>query len=200
MDGQEETRGDLDPEQWLRRHGDYLFRYAYATLRDERRAEDAVQECLLAAWRGRAGYTGQAGERTWLTGILKHKIVDCIRAESREPATEDIEDLADDPYGEFADSFDATGHWAAPVAEWGDPRESLERKQFWRVMQFCLEHMPERLARLFTLREILGEDSDEICKEMAITPTNLWTMLYRGRMSLRRCLERHWPGTEGGAC
>jgi RNA polymerase sigma-70 factor (ECF subfamily) len=185
----------LEPEQWLRRHGDYLYRYAYAALRDERRAEDAVQDCLLSALRAREAYAGRAGERTWLTAILKHKIVDIIRAESREQATADLDELAE-PYGEFEACFDATGHWSVPVADWGDPERSLEKTQFWRILRHCLDNMPNRLAQLFTLREIVGRDSEAICQEMAISPTNLWTLLYRGRMSLRRCLEQNWPESE----
>lgn len=192
-----DARDRLEPEQWLRRHGDYLYRYAYAALRDSRRAEDAVQDCLLSALRACDAYGGQASERTWLTGILKHKIVDLIRSESREQATIDVEELAE-PYGEFEACFDDSGHWAAPVADWGDPERSLERAQFWRLLRDCLDAMPRRLAQLFTLREIVGRDSETICQEMAISPTNLWTMLYRGRMSLRRCLEQQWPETEAG--
>ena len=189
----------LAPETWLQRHGDYLYRYAYAALRDARRAEDAVQECLLSAWRAKDSYTGNARERTWLTGILKHKVVDCIRSESRELTRDDLEDLAQ-PHGEFEACFDETGHWAAPVAEWGDPESDLEKKQFWLIMHDCLDAMPKRLAQLFALRELVGRESEAICQEMAITPTNLWTLLYRGRMSLRRCLEQHWLEMEGGLC
>lgn len=188
-----------DPHAWLERHGGHLFRYAMAVLRDRQQAEDAVQECLLAALQARAGFSGRSSERTWLTGILKHKIVDIVRRDRRETSTEGLGE-AEDPYGEFAACFDASGHWAARLAEWGRPEQSLESKQFWRTLQFCLDHMPRRLAQLFMLREVLGMESEAICQEMGISPTNLWTQLYRGRMSLRQCLEKHWLGREAPAC
>ena len=181
----------LDPERWLERHGRYLFRFALATLRDERLAEDAVQDCLLAALKAQEGYTGSASERTWLTGILKHKVIDIIRRQSREQPSEDIEveaELARD----IDDAFDDTGHWSYTLADWGDPVRAFESKRFWEVLEYCLKHMPARLARLFMLREVNGMETENLCKELSITPTNLWTMLYRSRMSLKRCLEKRW--------
>lgn len=193
-----ETEG-LDPQAWLERHGSYLYRYAMSVLRNEQLAEDAVQECLLAALQARAGFSGQSSERTWLTGILKHKLVDIVRRDSRETSTEGLGE-SEDPYGEFDACFDATGHWAARLTEWGRPEQGLEAKQFWQVLQYCLDRMPRRLAQLFMLREVVGTDSDAICQEMEISPTNLWTMLYRSRMSLRLCMEKNWLGREGQPC
>jgi RNA polymerase sigma-70 factor (ECF subfamily) len=189
----------LDPDSWLDRHGSYLFRYALAILRDRQLAEDAVQDCLLAGLQAGAHFTGKSSERTWLTGILKHKIVDIVRRDSRESTLEGLGE-AEDPYGEFAACFDATGHWAARLTEWGSPEQSLETKQFWKMMQFCLDRMPRRLAQLFMLREVVGTESEAICQEMDISPTNLWTLLYRSRMNLRLCLEKQWLGREGQAC
>lgn len=193
-----DTEGS-DPHAWLDRHGGHLFRYALAVLRDRQLAEDAAQECLLAGLQARAGFSGQSSERTWLTGILKHKIVDSVRRDSRATSTEGLGE-SDDPYGEFSACFDATGHWAARLAERGRPEQSLESKPFWRALQFCLDNMPRRLAQPFMLREVLGTDSEAICQEMEISPTHLWTQLCRGRMSLRLCLEKHWLGREAPAC
>jgi RNA polymerase sigma-70 factor (ECF subfamily) len=189
----------LDPDSWLDRHGSYLYRYALRVLRDEQLAEDAVQECLLAALQAHARFSGTSSERTWLTGILKHKIVDIVRRDSRESAQEGLGE-AEDPYGEFDACFDATGHWAAELVEWGNPDRTLENKQFWQILQYCLDRMPRRLAQLFMLREVVGAESEAICQEMEITPTNLWTLLYRSRMGLRQCLEKEWLGREGAAC
>jgi len=189
----------LDPQVWLERHGSYLYRYAMSVLRDEQLAEDAVQDCLLAALQARAGFSGQSSERTWLTGILKHKLVDIVRRDSRETSTEGLGE-SEDPYGEFAACFDATGHWAARLTDWGKPEQSLEAKQFWKVLQYCLDNMPRRLAQLFMLREVVGTESEAICQEMEISPTNLWTMLYRSRMNLRLCLEKNWLGREEQPC
>src|SRR5712691_763475 len=117
----------------------YLLRYASLQLRDRHAAEDAVQETLVAALAGEAGFGGRANLRTWLTGILKHKIIDAIRRSSRE-TTAGTED-------EFDALFDETGHWAAPPAAWQDPDAALERSDFFRVLQDCLARLPARTSQ-----------------------------------------------------
>jgi RNA polymerase sigma-70 factor (ECF subfamily) len=167
----------------------YLLRYASLQLRDAAAAEDAVQEALLAALAGEAGFAGRANLRTWVTGILKHKIVDVIRRQAREPALpEETEDGMDD----FDGLFRRNGHWAERPAPWADPDGALEQSQFFRALELCLERLPARTARVFMMREHLGQETAEICKELAITPTHCWVMLYRARMTLRECLRQTW--------
>src|SRR5688500_2543314 len=101
----------IDPASWVDEHGDYLFRYAVVRRRDASLAEECVQEALLAALQARASYGGKSTERTWLTGILKHKIIDCFRKHSREvpfdPAETDLSEF--DPLFERDDEF--VDHW-----------------------------------------------------------------------------------------
>lgn len=177
------------PQYWLEEHGDALYRYAMLHTRDPHRAEDAVQETLLAALQSRDRFIGGASVRTWLIGILKHKIMDMFRRDARELPLEAADEVGDDREPEL---FDAAGHWRDLPAQWGKPEEVLQGQQFMRILQRCLETISKPLARLFWLREVMEEDSETICKELAITPTNLWTMLYRARMGLRRCLEKNW--------
>lgn len=179
------------PEQWLDDHGDALYRYAMVHLRDPHRAEDVVQETLLAALQARERFGGGASVRTWLIGILKHKIVDQFRRDARE-APGDGDPVLDLDMSGIEEQFDRSGHWRNAPVEWGDPAQLLGREQFWEILQRCLNELPERLARLFLLREVLGSDTDEVCQEMQVTPTNLWTMLHRARMGLRRCLDANW--------
>ena len=163
----------------------YLLRFASLQLRDAAAAEDAVQEALVAALAGESGFAGRANLRTWLTGILKHKIVDTVRRQAREPALpQEGEDALDD----FDALFRRNGHWAERPAGWGEPDGALEQSQFLRALEACLERLPARTAKVFMLREHLGLDTPEICKELAITPTHCWVMLYRARMTLRECL------------
>ena len=167
----------------------YLLRYATLQLRDADRAEDCVQETLLAALAGEAGFGGRSDLRTWLTGILKHKIVDAIRRSSREPA------MAFEPEGEESDFdtlFDPRGHWAEAPSAWDRPDSALERSQFLAALEACLEQLPARTAQAFMMREHMGLETEEICKELGITTTNCWVMLYRARMALRLCLEQTW--------
>ena len=172
-------------------HRRYLLRVAQLQLRDGDLAEDVVQETLLAALKAREGFTGKSTVKTWLTGILKHKIVDAIRARQRQPLV--MASLAEETdLDEFDPLFREDGAWASPPAEWGDPEKSLSRQQFFDVMQACLDKLPPNTARVFMMREVMDLTTEEICKELAITANNLWVILYRARMALRMCLEQSW--------
>ena len=167
----------------------YLLRYARLQLREPQAAEDAVQETLLAALAGESGFGGRSNLRTWLTGILKHKIVDAIRKASREAP------LATDQDGDdFEALFDERGHWREFPPAWGDPDAALNEKQFFVKLEECLARLPEKTARAFMMREHMGFETGEICKELDITATHCWVLLYRARMALRECLEVNWFG------
>ena len=171
-------------------HRPYLLRVAALQLRDNTLAEDVVQDTLLAALQSQSGFSGKSSLKTWLTGILKHKIVDAIRRKTREPAFAMLDEECQ--IDDFDALFDETGHWENPPADWGDPESQLSRQQFFDVMQFCLEKLPPNTGRVFMMREVLELETHEICKELTITSTNLWVILYRARMALRQCLEQHW--------
>jgi RNA polymerase sigma-70 factor, ECF subfamily len=178
-------------------HRAYLLRVAVLQLRDADLAEDIVQDTLVAALQGEAGFSGRSTLKTWLTGILKHKIVDAIRKKSREPAMATLDDECQ--LDDFDALFDDTGHWESLPSKWGNPEAQFERQQFFDVVDFCLEKLPPNTARVFMMREVLGLDGAEICKELSITSTNLWVILYRARVALRQCLEQHWFAAEGRA-
>jgi len=173
-------------------HRGYLLRVAMLQLRDNDLAEDVVQDTLLAALQGATGFSGRSSLKTWLTGILKHKIVDAIRRKAREPAFATFEE--ESQLDDFDALFDDTGHWENPPADWGDPESQLSRQQFFDIVQFCLEKLPANTARVFMMREVMELTGDEICKELTITSTNLWVILYRARVALRQCLEQNWFG------
>jgi len=170
----------------------YLLRYAALQLRDSAAAEDAVQEALLAALAGESGFAGRSNLRTWLTGILKHKIVDTIRRQSREQPAPDMNDQGD--AADFDALFDRRGHWEEAPDAWEQPEGALGQRQFLAALEECLRALPERTARVFMMREHLGLETPEICKELEITATHCWVMLHRARMSLRLCLEKNWFG------
>ena len=191
------TRKLSSPENWVSQHGDYLFRFAMVKLRDEHLAEDAVQETLLAALQGQRNFSGDSAEKTWLVGILKHKIVDLIRKKVREPTLVHVDEPME--FGEdevTATSFDDTGHWVTPCQDWGNPDKVLEHKRFWQILTECLKRLPPQLAMLYSLREISGMDTEDICKDLNISPTNSWVMLHRARLGLKQCFEVHWLGEE----
>lgn len=172
---------------WLNEHGDYLYRFALARLRDPHLAEDAVQETFLAAIKAR-NFAEQSSPRTWLTGILKHKIIDTLRKNIREvAASELVEEDAN-----MDDFFDAQGHWADMPQQWGMPEGTLEQQQFLTVLQECLDRLPAKQQAIFMLRDVEETENEEICKELNISTTNAWVMLYRARMGMRKCLEMNW--------
>jgi RNA polymerase sigma-70 factor, ECF subfamily len=169
-----------------------LVRFAVLQLRNETLAEDVVQDALIAVLEKPGSFAGQSSLRTYVTGILKHKIVDVMRVSRREFQIEAGEDQND------ADVIDALfkpdGHTVDMPRRWGDPDATLEQKDFFRVLEVCLEKLPARTARIFMMREWLEFDTEEICKEMGITTSNAWVMLYRARVQLRECLDLNWFG------
>jgi RNA polymerase sigma-70 factor (ECF subfamily) len=179
----------LNPEVWVDQQGDYLYRFALLRIKDPSIAEDLVQETFLAALKSRKNFKSRSAVRTWLTAILKHKIVDHLRKKNREPTTHNIEAIIDS----INEQFDDVGHWKIKPDKWTvNPLKIYEQKEFLNALSSCLAELPQRLAKAFMLREIEGLSTEEICKALQISATNSWVMLYRARMHLRRCLETNW--------
>lgn len=168
----------------------YLVRYASLQLRAREAAEDAVQDTLLAALAGESGFSGRSSLRTWLTGILKHKIVDAIRRGLRERPADMEQEAAFDEALEGL--FDEKDHWREHPQPWADPDRALQSRQFMAALEQCLAGLPARTAQVFLMREHLGLETNEICKELGLTPTHCWVMLHRARMALRECLGAGW--------
>jgi len=171
-----------------------LLRFARLQLRDAGAAEDAVQDTMLAALTGGHAFESRSSYKTWLIAILRNKIIDIIRGQSREVAASS---LADDEAGDdlLAESlFDRRGHWQPETqpGRWADPEASFEQQQFWAVFEACLDYLPAKTARVFMMREFLGFETEEICKETGISSSNCWVVLHRARMGLRACLETKW--------
>lgn len=186
-----QTPGAADLEQFR----GYLMRYALLQLRDQTAAEDVVQETLLAAFEGAAGFSGKSSVITWLTGILKHKIVDQIRRSAHEQPLigGDVEPGRSE--AELVDAlFAENGHWNQPPASWRSPELSFENGKFWEAFEMCAQLLPVKTARVFVMREVMELTTGEICKELGITATNCWVMLHRARLSLRECLDSKWFG------
>jgi RNA polymerase sigma-70 factor (ECF subfamily) len=165
-----------------------LLRFARTQLRNDVWAEDAVSESILAALEKPHSFAGQSQLKTWLVGILKHKVVDQLRRHTREATiltTEDGEDLDES-------LFLPDGHWREAPQDWGNPEASFGQRQFFEVLEACVEHLPATQGRVFMMREWLELGTEEICKELGISSTNLWVLLHRARLRLRECLQIGW--------
>jgi RNA polymerase sigma-70 factor (ECF subfamily) len=170
----------------------FLFRYALARLRDPARAEDIAQETFLAALRGGKKFQGRSKEKSWRVGILKNKIFDHYRKASRETSFTDLEFYSDEDGDRFVPDGlfnDAWVHELGPM-EWStEPGATLDSQEFWRTYHDCNNKLPKNVATVFKLREADGVESKKICTLLNIPEGNLWVMLHRARMALRRCLE-----------
>ncbi len=191
MDSRIKTKqkDNIDPINWLDEHGDALYAFALMRVREPSQAEDLVQETLLAALGTVENFKGESTERTWLTGILKHKVLDHLRRSGREkPLTDE-----DEASMEKASMFDETGQWTIKPGDWAEPERSLEQEQFWNIMSNCVENLPEKLRTLYILREFDGNETDVLLETLNISSkNNLWVMLSRARLQLRHCLETNW--------
>lgn len=184
----------IDPSAWLDQYGDYLYRYALSRLRDAESAEEVVQETFVSALRARDQFAGKGTEQAWLVGILKRKIVDLVRKRNRATSAHGSD--MDEDLSETL--FDNRGHWRVDPRVFGsNPQSILESREFWSVFRACLAKLPQRQADVFTLREMDDRTGAEICKELDVSASNLWVLLYRARVGLSRCLKSNWH-TQGG--
>ncbi|MHB1360028.1 MAG: sigma-70 family RNA polymerase sigma factor [Rhodocyclaceae bacterium] len=173
-----------------------LLRFARLQLRDDALAEDVVQDALIAAMGGIDNFAGRAALKTWMFSILKNKIVDALRSRERTVNVSALGDEEADFEQVFDTLFKANGHWLPghQPAVWGDPEADLDREQFWRVFDACLNHLPAKTGRVFAMREFLDLDIEEICRELGIGTNNCYVILHRARHQLRACLEKTWFG------
>ena len=195
METTNQTQPGLDPSKWLDCHGDYLYRYALVRVRDAGLAEDLLQETLLAAVGAYQSHAGRSSERTWLVGILKHKVIDYFRRVARNAELQLVAEDENDDAEWFEKSGPWRGHWRedrAPVSWAIHAGQSLESREFWEIFEHCLSKLPRQMSIAFTLREIDGLTSTEIAEILNVTPGYLWVLLHRSRAKLRRLLEAEW--------
>lgn len=193
-----ETGSDLNAAssatEWIEVHADYLFNFALGQVRNADIAEDLVQDTLLAAWKGRERFAGQSSDRTWLTGILRHKIYDHLRAACRDRARRAQPPTSAD--GE-AESWDDAMAWLHDVAaETQSPGRRLELAEFRENLEMALGKLPPRIAQVFQLYAMEDRSNAEVCATLGITESNLWVMLHRARKQLREHLAGWWHGQD----
>lgn len=184
----DDRNGDLSA--WVDLYADYLYRFAIIRVTDQAVAEELVQETFIAAITAVKDGTfhKQSNEKTWLTGILKHKILDHLRHKYRDRALP-LELVGET---EIQESFDANGNWRVKPGSWGiNPSDRYEQKELAKILMACIEALQERQADAIRLRELDQKNTEEICKILMISTTNYWVLVHRARLSLRRCMDHH---------
>lgn len=161
-------------------HRGAMLRFARRKVRDDDLAEDAVQDALAAALANRESFQGQSALRTWLIGILNHKIQDTFRREGRYVTLGASED--DD---EAESTLDRIAFHLDPDYE--DPLRQVTRRQLGDALHSEIEALPATLKDVFVMQVLEGAETAEVCRELSITEANCWVRLHRAR---RRLSER----------
>lgn len=172
-------REDGAIEAVVRAYLGQIVRAARGAGLDAARAEDVAQSTFLTFIQKADTFEGRSTLRTWLFGILYRKVTEERRARARDDAWEELD-------ARFERRFDSAGTWVTP------PRGAdfhLETAEIGEAIEECLEPAPTRQRMAFTLREVEALPTEEICKIMDVTATNLGVMLHRVRNRLRECLE-----------
>src|ERR1700743_729165 len=182
----------LNPHQWVTAYADYLYGFALSRLNDEEQAKDLVQETFLAALQKTTTFEGKSSERTWLTAILKNKIIDVYRKKSSGLQNRMLKD-AEDEQTDFFDHDD--GHWInnnGPKEFGIEDKDRLVSKEFDRILQLCMRKLPALWMSVFTMKHIDEETTEVICGELKITASNFWVIIHRAKLNLRACLQKNW--------
>ena len=179
-------------QQQIAESRDYLLKFARLQLRNEAWAEDAVSETVLAALSKPQAFDHRSQLKTWLVGILKHKIIDLFRQRGREVNASSLTSADDETDPLDYIGYQVDGHFTEAPSDWGNPAQDLSTRQFMAIMDACVNKLPTVQGRLFLMREWLELSVEEICKDLEMTPTNLYVQLHRARLRLRVCLELNW--------
>ncbi|CAB3702801.1 hypothetical protein LMG27174_03764 [Paraburkholderia rhynchosiae] len=188
----------LDDTVYLTQLRRDLVRFARLQLRDAAAAEDAVQEALAAAWTHADRFAAQSEHKTWVFGILRHKLVDTLRARQRTVNLSSLESELDGEALLDRELFKDNGHWSQQTKPrpWPTPETALRQQQFWTLFEICLEHLPEHIGRVFMMREFLDLETDAICSELQMTANHCSVLIYRARLRLRTCLSEKGLSSE----
>ncbi|MCX2575608.1 sigma-70 family RNA polymerase sigma factor [Pedobacter sandarakinus] len=185
-------RNVLNPDHWVHAYADYLYKYALVRVRDEDIAQDLIQDTFLAALKGVTKFEGKSSERTWLTGILKHKIVDYYRKSASGLNHVDSVSTSEENTERFFNESD--GHWKKEYAPqpFAEIIDSINEREFNLILQKCMQKLPKLWAAVFSLKHIDEEETDVILSSLSISSSNFWVIIHRTKLSLRSCLQKNW--------
>lgn len=177
----------IDPSKWVDKYSDYLFNFTIVRVNDRELAHDLISETFLAGLNSMKNFKGEATERTWLISILKRKIIDYYRKSNSRKGRAEVKIQYNDD--------DNEGNWLeenAPDRFDKTAEDIMENEELGIAILECMENLPEKQAKIFKMKTIDGFDTETICNEFNITPSNLWVIIHRARTTLAQCLEKNW--------
>jgi RNA polymerase sigma-70 factor (ECF subfamily) len=178
-----------DPHRWVSNYADYLYTFAASRVNDEELARDLVQETFLAALQRVGKFEGRCSEKTWLTAILRNKIIDVYRSRS-SGFTKEIDAKATEDFFDPDDGHWNDGHRPAKLGI--EQSDALENKEFQKILQACMKKLPALWLSVFTMKHIDEEPTNIICRELKVTSSNFWVIIHRTKVNLRSCLQKNW--------
>lgn len=177
----------LNPNLWVDKYSDYLYNYTIVRVNNHEIAQDLISETFLAGLKSKDNFKGEATERTWLIAILKRKIIDHYRKINSNKGKAEIRVTYSDGESEgdwleerISDPYDKTAE------------DTMENEELGMAIFGCLEGLAEKQAAIFRKKTIDGIDTETICNEYNITPSNLWVIIHRARKAMAYCLEKSW--------
>ncbi len=182
------TFNTLSPNLWIDNYADYLFNYTVVRVSDSDIAKDLVQETFFAGLKSAKNFQGKSTERTWLVSILKRKIIDHYRKINSRKGKAEVR-------MNFYDNGENEGNWIeerVPQSWDNHIEKKIENKELKNQLEQCIGFLPEKHAMVFKMKTIQEFETEEICKELNITPSNLWVIIHRARTQLRKCMEDNW--------
>lgn len=181
------TAHTINANQWVDRYSDYLYNYTIVRVNDHEVAQDLISETFLAGLKSKDNFKGEATERTWLISILKRKIIDHYRKKNSKKGKAEVRIAyaSDDSDGDWLE--EQVGDEGAKNIE-----SHLENIELGTAILDCLETLNPKQAAIFKLKTIDNFDTEAICNEFDITPSNLWVIIHRARTAMATCLEKNW--------
>lgn len=180
------TQSNIDTSTWVDEYSDALFSYAYYRLNDRELAYDYVQETFYSALKALDRFEQKSSVKTWLFSILKRKIIDYWRQQEARKTK---------AVSKFVSSEDQDESWIEDVSVKDDRPEveiEIENNELRAALMNCISSLPEKWKAVFVDKYIDDKDSDEICNEHGITPSNFWVIIHRAKAKLQGCMKENW--------
>lgn len=183
-----EQKHTLNTNKWIDNYADYLYNYSISRVNNSDLAKDLVQDTFFAGLKSAKNFQGKASERTWLVSILKRKIIDHYRKINSKKGQAEVR-------MSFYEDGENEGSWLEERVpqSWDNASEkNIENEELRNQLELCINKLPEKYAMVFRMKTVQEFETEEICKELGITSSNLWVIIHRARTQLRICMEDNW--------